>query len=70
MTEYVPTYRIGDKVVARGSYSHVLSAGETYTVVDNTAPAQVENFRFPEYTTVEDFQGRRSQWYPWRFRPA
>lgn len=68
--EYTPTYAVGQKVVATDSYAHILVAGEVYTVVDNLAPVQVDAFRFPEYTVVEDTAGKRSQWYPWRFRHA
>lgn len=45
MSEYDPTYKIGEKVRAVDSYAHRLVAGEHYTVVDNTAPVQVDTFR-------------------------
>lgn len=68
MSEYTPTYAIGEKVQARFTYAHTLVAGETYTVVGYTAPVQVDAFRFPEYIAVEDAKGVRSSWYPWRFK--
>lgn len=65
---FKPTYENGQKVQATHSYAHILVAGEVYTVVETTPPVRVDAFLFPEYVTVEDAQGARSQWYPWRFR--
>lgn len=70
VSNYTPTYAVGQRVQAVASYAHKLVAGEVYTVVDNTPPEQFEGFRFPEYTTVEAANGARSSWYPWRFRPV
>ena len=67
---YIPTYAAGQKVQAVEPYAYILNTGEVYTVVDNAPPVQIDAFRCPEYTTVEDAAGNRSQWYPWRFRPA
>lgn len=70
MDAYTPTYAVGERVQAVASYAHRLVAGKVYTVVDNTPPVRVDGFSFPEYTTVEEEDGARSVWYPWRFRPV
>ncbi len=68
--DFTPTFADGQKVVAKESYAHILVAGEEYTVVSTEPPVKVDAFTFPEYVNVEDTNGERSQWYPWRFRPA
>lgn len=68
MSEFAPTFQIGQQVRAKHSYAHRLVGGEVYTVTGVLPPLQLVNFTFPEYVIVEDARGQKSgEWYPYRF---
>ena len=63
------TFSVGQKVVAVASAQWRITGGKHYTVVHMEPEHVAENgFRFPEYVTVTDDLGDKTQFHTYRFR--
>lgn len=60
-------FKVGQRVIATGSYMHQLTEGKEYTVIAVTPRLVGDTFTWPEYTTVIGDLGRPVIGHTWRF---
>lgn len=65
-----PTFEIGQRVIATGSYMHSLTEGKEYIVTGYQPEQRDTNFTWPEYVTVTGDLGKPVTGHAYRFRPV
>ena len=63
-----PEFKVGDVVVATGSYMHQLTEGKEYTVVAYYPEVHDPTFTWPPYVTVIGDFGKKVTGHTHRFR--